>query len=272
LHISELTPAEGERQGIFGGTRSGKSSYQDWQIREIQHTRPDAMQILVDSKPRYRAETERGPFRKGRRNAAHRYTSWAKGPILPNSVVVDLWDDKPFANLFKPGEVVILQSGESADWKRMLALLDAFVKANFKGRERRVCVDECLDFTSEIPGELIRKMMSSTGSQEPGENEISDWILAHTRYSGCRRLFSRCSHGSRFFIYGQTLICGIFRASEYPTQNHRRVTIISASIMCNRAEPSRQPSRDILYCQNGIWHNSLKREQVKNAEGNNGEF
>jgi hypothetical protein len=146
MHISDLTPAEAEREGTFGGTRSGKSSYMDWQIREIQHSRPDAMQILVDSKPRYRAETVRGPFRKGRKNAAYLYTSWAKGPVLPNSVAVDLWDDKPFANLFRPGEVVILQSGESSDWKRILTLLDAFVKANFKGRERRVIVDECLDF------------------------------------------------------------------------------------------------------------------------------
>jgi len=200
MHISDLTPAEGEREGIFGGTRSGKSSYMDWQIREIQHSRPDAMQILVDSKPRYRAETVRGPFRKGRRNAAHLYTSWAKGPVLPNSVAIDLWDDKPFANLFRPGEVVILQSGESADWKRMLALLDAFVRANFKGRERRVVVDECLDFTSAIPGGLTLKMMYFIELLEQAESEILVWVWARIKCSDCHRLYSRCFHGSRFFI------------------------------------------------------------------------
>jgi hypothetical protein len=202
MHISDLTPDEGEREGIFGGTRSGKSSYMDWQIREIQHSRPDAMQILVDSKPRYRAETVRGPFRRGRRNASHLYTSWAKGPVLPNSVAVDLWDDKPFANLFRPGEVVILQSGESVDWKRMLALLDAFVKANFKGRERRVVVDECLDFTNAIPGELIPRTMFFTGLPERAANEILGWDWVLIRFLDCPRLFSKCFHASHCFICG----------------------------------------------------------------------
>jgi hypothetical protein len=147
MHIQELTPDPGERHMIFGGTRSGKSSFQDWSLRTVQATRPDAMQILVDTKPRFRAETERGPFGRGRRNAAHRYSSWSKGPVVPNSVALDLWDDNPFRGVFqRPGEIAVLQSGESQDWKRILALLQAYTKANVSGRERRVIVDECLDF------------------------------------------------------------------------------------------------------------------------------
>jgi len=105
------------------------------------------MQIIVDSKPRYRAETERGMFRKGRRSAAHRYEHWARGPTVPGSVVVDIWDEKPFADIWsRPGEIAIMQGDDTRDWRRMLYLLEAFCKAQIKGRERLVRVDETLDF------------------------------------------------------------------------------------------------------------------------------
>lgn len=205
MHIQELTPDEGERAATIGGTRSGKSSFQDWSLRHVQSARPDAMQILVDSKPRFRAETERGPLGRGRRNAAHRYTSWTKGPIVPNSVVVDIWDDNPFHGLFKrPGEIAILQSGETRDWKRMLELLQAFTKANVSGRERRVIVDECLDFTSATLGVSTRRTMFSIGSREPEVNEILGLIWEHIKYQVFRPLCSKCYPESHSFICALT--------------------------------------------------------------------
>jgi hypothetical protein len=39
-----------------------------------------------------------------------------------------------------------MQSDEQEDWKRMLKLLDGFCKAKIKDRERRITVDEALDF------------------------------------------------------------------------------------------------------------------------------
>lgn len=106
------------------------------------------MQLLIDTKPRYRAETEKVRLNpKARRSAAYRYTSWSKSPVLPNSVVVDLDDPHPFRGVWtRPGEIAILQSGDSMDWRRMLILLRAFTKANIKDRERRLVVDEILDF------------------------------------------------------------------------------------------------------------------------------
>lgn len=147
-HIAELTPGKGERALTFGGTRSGKSALSDMTLMHVQHVRPHALQVLVDTKPRYRAEMERGPFRRGRRSAAYRYESWEAGPTIPNSVAVDIWDEKPFQGLWKdhPGEVAIMQGAEFEDWRRMLALLRGFVNANIKGVERRIIVDEVLDF------------------------------------------------------------------------------------------------------------------------------
>jgi hypothetical protein len=192
-HISQLVADPGERAATFGGTRAGKSAFVEWEMREIQHSRPDAMQLLIDSKPRFRAETERGPFRRGRRDAKERYSSWAKGPIVPNSVVIDMWDEHPFRGIWKnPGEVAILQSGEGAEWKRMLALVDAFVRANIKGRERRIVVDEALDFTRETPGELTRRTIHSTALPELAVNVMLDCNSARNLHT------SRLSSSSVF--------------------------------------------------------------------------
>lgn len=146
-HIAEITPEPSERSATFGTSRSGKSALEDHRHMEIMRQRPDCMSIIVDSKPRYRAEMERGHFRRGRKPAAYRYEHWSKGPTFPNSVVMDIWDEKPFADLWRePGEVVIMQGDDLNDWRRMLYLLNAFCKANIKGRERLVRVDETLDF------------------------------------------------------------------------------------------------------------------------------
>jgi hypothetical protein len=150
VHISNLIPAPGERVATFGRSRAGKSSLMDWEIREIQRTRPTCMQLLVDTKPRFRAEKTRGPVGyKNRRDASKLYEHWAKGPVVPNSVVVPIWDEHPFRGLWNsnnPGEVAIMQSGDAGDWKRMLQLLTAFTNAHIRDRERRIVIDETLDF------------------------------------------------------------------------------------------------------------------------------
>lgn len=149
-HISNLIPEPGERALCAGRSRTGKSSYMDWEIREVQNARPTCMQILVDTKPRFRAEKIRGPVTfRNRRDASKLYNHWQKGPVVPNSVVVPLYDEHPFRGLWNkdnPSEVAILQSGEAQDWRRMLTLLNQFCAAQIKGRERRIVVDEALDF------------------------------------------------------------------------------------------------------------------------------
>lgn len=152
LELSRLIAEPGERAITLGTSRTGKSSFMDWGMREIQVHRPTAMQIVVDTKPRFRAEKIRGPFSyKNRSDASKLYVSWQKGPVIPNSVLFPLWDDKPFKGLWNddnPSEIAIMQSGDSADWKRMLQVLKAFTDAQIKGRERRIVVDEALDFYS----------------------------------------------------------------------------------------------------------------------------
>ena len=133
---------------VAGKSRTGKSAFQEWGMRTVAEERPTAMQLLIDTKPRFRAETERMPFNpRARRSAAWRYKGWAKGPVVPNSVVVDMDSSHPFRGLWqRPGEIAILQSGDSHEWRRILLLLTGFVRAQLGDRERRLIVDEMLDF------------------------------------------------------------------------------------------------------------------------------
>jgi hypothetical protein len=150
--LADLIPAAGERVGTFGGSRTGKSALQEWEARTIQAVRPQCAQLIMDSKPRYRAEKKRHPwFPKQRMDAAKLYQDWASGPTVPNSVTTDIWSDHPFRGLWQTegdhvGEIVILQGESRQDHIRMLQLAMSFVKAQWKNRERRLIFDETLDF------------------------------------------------------------------------------------------------------------------------------
>lgn len=147
MEFSDLVQGPGERHIIYGGTRTGKSSYMDWSIREIQSQRPEAWLLLADTKPRFRAETfAYGPNNRFRRDAKKLYESWAKGPTLPNSVAVDLDSPHPFRGLWsdkRPGEVAIMQSDERL--RQMIHLMTAFTKKQTP-KERLLIIDEGLDF------------------------------------------------------------------------------------------------------------------------------
>lgn len=149
--MSDILPKRGERTLIYGGTRSGKSSLAEWMARGMMEQRPDMMPLLLDSKPRFRAEKIAcGPGLRFRRDAKKLYENWESGPTFPNSVVcpldIDLTDSNPFRNLWKPGELVVLQSGDSAEHRRMLTIARRFLNMNPKRRERLLWVNEGLDF------------------------------------------------------------------------------------------------------------------------------
>lgn len=263
-HISDLTPGKGERVVTVGGTRAGKSALMEWTMRDVQHTRPNAMQILVDTKPRFRAETERGRFRRGRKSAAYRYDSWTAGPVVPNSIVVDIWDENPFKSLFdqnRPGEIAIMQGAELEDWKRMLLLLKGFVGAQIKGRERRVIVDECLDFTDETRSASILRTMFSTELHALAENVESDSKWEHTDYTECLPSFCIWLPDSIFFIYAMTKTCDTYRIAAFAMPNPRKVITYSVSIAFSPAVPYQILTREDFIFRNGISNNYRNREE-----------
>lgn len=144
----EIVPEPGERHLIYGTSGSGKSCHVDSEMRYVQYFRPEAMQLLLDTKPRFRAETVRGKYNfRRRQDAGYLYRHWQKGPVIPNSVYVDIYAEHPFRGLWtRPGEIAIMQSGDANDWRRMLLLASRFAKVHVDGRERRLVADEVLDF------------------------------------------------------------------------------------------------------------------------------
>ncbi len=159
----------------------------DWSIRHIQRTRPSAMILIADTKPRFRASHIANPrFRKARIDAKEKgvYSSWTAGPTLPNSVRVDLDHSRPFHGLWDmdkhPGEVAIMQSDELSDWRIMNALMHEFVHAQNSGREKLLVVDEGLDFYQRNTlGIDARKDVILRTARAGGERNIGLMLGAH---------------------------------------------------------------------------------------------
>lgn len=197
------------------------------------------MAALWDTKPRFRAETERGRFRRGRRDASYRYEDWAKGPVVPNSVVVDIWDDHPFRNLWddnRPGELAILQGSTVADWRRMLHLMNEFITRNVGGQERLVEVDEGLDFTSEIPSASNRE----TTQSHVRRARVARDILACSSQLSVFTVFRPSSETmppvSPFSTCEMTQTCNTSAPMEYKMLYLRKETTCSASGKSSEAE------------------------------------
>jgi hypothetical protein len=133
---------------------------------------------------------------KSRRSAAWRYQSWRKGPIVPNSVVCDINSEHPFRGLWtRPGEVVIMQSGDQEEWRRMLLLCMHFVRAQIGDRERHLHADEVLDFYGRTTHSLMnRNDVFYLTARSGGERNIGE-SLGSQRVYGLpilvRNMFSR---------------------------------------------------------------------------------
>lgn len=185
--FEDLANSPGERHIVYGGTRTGKSSYMDWIIRWIQKTRPSAMILVADTKPRFRAENLLNPRSyRHRVNAAskHTYDSWTAGPVLPNSVRVEMSSSHPFRGLWDmknhPGEVAIMQSDDPLQWRVMNALMHEFVSKQVTGRERLLVVDEGLDFYQRNTlGIDARKDVILRTARAGGERNIGLLFGAH---------------------------------------------------------------------------------------------
>lgn len=204
--FADLVQGPGERQLVYGGTRTGKSSYMDWSMRHIQETRPSAMLLVADTKPRFRAEkVAYGPGGKWRKEAAKvgLYDDWASGPIVPNSVAINIHDEHCFRGMWDvekyPGEIVIMQGGTRPDRERMVALMRSFVDKKLKDRERLVIVDEGLDFYESNAGSINwRDDVLVHIARAGGERNIGLFFGAHRPY-GVPRLLNTMSNRVTLF-------------------------------------------------------------------------
>jgi hypothetical protein len=190
ISVDDLIGGPGERHIVYGGTRTGKSSFMDWDMRYVQEHRPTAMQLVADTKPRFRAETlAYGPGNRYRKSAekAGIYRHWASGPVVPNSVALDWSSSHPFRGMWagdknedRIGEICIMQSDDPVCWRRMNDLMHHFVAAKVQNRERRLVVDEALDFYQRNTlGIDAKKDPILRTARAGGERNIGILIGAH---------------------------------------------------------------------------------------------
>jgi hypothetical protein len=150
MSLDEIAPKKGQRALVLGGSRSGKSVLVDMLIRHAVTTRPNLEALLLDSKPRFRAEIERhGPGGKIVRDAKGYYEDWEAGPTLPGSYRANIHAEKPLAGYWKqddPCRIVIAQTSEETERPRLLELSNAWFQTRKRGADRLLIVDELLDF------------------------------------------------------------------------------------------------------------------------------
>jgi len=146
VDLDRLSMRRKERAFLCGGTEVGKSTLSDCLADDfLQRYRTDkpntcARELLLDTKPRYRAEARlMGP------SIRRRYKGWDHGPTVPGSVVVD--DPADLSMAWEMGyRRVIMQGESSADVPRLVEGCAAFLRSSRAGRPQLLRVDETLDF------------------------------------------------------------------------------------------------------------------------------
>lgn len=131
------------RAMFFGMTGSGKSTVKEQLTAHWQQTMTRPRVLLLDSKPRFRAEWDLNGTK-----AAHRYKKWQRGTAVPNSVRLPFID--PSSDLKQAWRLgytmAIAQTGDA----RMLPWLRAYAGAFYADAEDKysqlIDVDECSDF------------------------------------------------------------------------------------------------------------------------------
>lgn len=142
--ISLRVKADGstERGFLAGGTEAGKSTLAELLAMDFMHRyyNRGARRLIVDSKPRYRAQWQTNGL-----SAAHRYRKWGHGKAVPGSCVVDT--PAELKTCWKLGYRTAIVQGESRrDVGRLVDTMSAFLDSSSARRPQLLQIDETSDF------------------------------------------------------------------------------------------------------------------------------
>ena len=135
------------RHLLLGTTGSGKSTVLDLLIGSWVRDQANPRVLILDSKPRFRAEWELSGM-----SATHRYKRWRRGPVVPASVALDLTGHSGSirAQLKQAWQlkhrVVIAQTGEQNDLQYLRAATHWFYADARDSFSQLLAVDELADF------------------------------------------------------------------------------------------------------------------------------
>lgn len=142
--LSEIAIHRSERGLILGGTGTGKSTLVEFLIQNFVAEYKSARVLVLDSKPRFRAQ-----WLPDGTSAARRYKRWDHGVVTAGSMAVDLLGNPKdaLATSWMMGcRIAIAQSDSAAYRPHMLRLLATFFKQARASRPGLVIVDETLDY------------------------------------------------------------------------------------------------------------------------------
>ncbi len=140
-----ILPPNG-RTMCLGRTRSGKSTLMDQLMRLYLLKYPKARVLLIDSKPRYKAEWLTSGL-----SANRHYKGWSRGQFIPGSYRIDgtQTTSREFAKIWQfKGRVAIAQTrpGDVADLRWLQDVARVFYGSGSDKHPRLVVVDELADF------------------------------------------------------------------------------------------------------------------------------
>ena len=152
---------------MLGGTGSGKSTLSERLFLQFRRDFPTSRVLILDSKPRFRAEwTPQGI------KATRRYRSWDHGPLVPDSVAVhtlaefdEVWSrDYP---------VIVAQvTDENDDVGPLTEIAQRFFRRSRASVPQLLVVDEGMDFYTEsaspVKGSLPSIKRTSRAGRERG--------------------------------------------------------------------------------------------------------
>lgn len=133
----------GERGLILGMTREGKSTFAEVNINYWYETIPNADILILDSKPRFRAQWQLSGL-----PAKPLYREWDYGTYIPHSVVLPLRD--PLSEIQMAWSlkyrVIIAQIPKRSDIPKLDEAIHAAYTKRRKGRKLFIYVDELNNF------------------------------------------------------------------------------------------------------------------------------
>lgn len=129
-----------ERGFVLGGVDTGKSTLAEALSVDFMARYPKARCMIVDTKPRFRAEWEVSGF-----SAKRRYRRWDHGPTVPGSVVID--DPAQLALAWQTGARWVI--AQATEGRRQIPMVVACVAELFRtsraSQPSLVYVDETMD-------------------------------------------------------------------------------------------------------------------------------
>lgn len=135
------------RHLFLGTTGSGKSTVLERLSERWNASQPQARTLILDSKPRFRAEWELNGLSAGRR-----YKKWRRGPVMANSVALDFSGHSgsiraQLKQAWGLGyQTVIAQTGEQTELSYLRAAAHWFYADASDSKSQLLIVDELADY------------------------------------------------------------------------------------------------------------------------------